>query len=198
MDFLKNITHWIFDMDGTLTVPIHDFNEIRQKLCIAPEADIITAINSQKDLQEAEKMKQILREFEAGYAARAKKQPFIEDVLQKLQNKKYSLGVITRNTEEFTTATLQTTGLTSYFPPAHILTREFTPAKPDPAPIRYFLKKWQAPPNSTIMIGDYRHDIEAGRAAGVYTLYFDSAKTGSWSFLAHTSCHSWKDILKEI
>lgn len=38
---LCDYTHWVFDMDGTLTVAVHDFAAIRRALEIPPEADIL-------------------------------------------------------------------------------------------------------------------------------------------------------------
>ena len=42
---LKDIKHWVFDMDGTLTLAVHDFAAIRQALGIPPEDDILTHLN---------------------------------------------------------------------------------------------------------------------------------------------------------
>ena len=39
---LSQVRHWVFDMDGTLTVAVHDFAAIRQALAIPPEHDILT------------------------------------------------------------------------------------------------------------------------------------------------------------
>ena len=33
--------HWVFDMDGTLTVAVHDFEAIKRALEIPPEHDIL-------------------------------------------------------------------------------------------------------------------------------------------------------------
>ena len=39
---LSDVKHWVFDMDGTLTVAVHDFAAIRVALAISPEDDILT------------------------------------------------------------------------------------------------------------------------------------------------------------
>ena len=41
---LSAIRHWVFDMDGTLTVAVHDFAAIRRALEIAAEEDILDHI----------------------------------------------------------------------------------------------------------------------------------------------------------
>ena len=36
-------TFWVFDLDGTLTVPVHDFAAIKRELGLDPEVDILSA-----------------------------------------------------------------------------------------------------------------------------------------------------------
>jgi HAD superfamily hydrolase (TIGR01549 family) len=48
------------------------------------------------------------------------------------------------------------------------------PRKPAPDSINYLLQKYNLNPQKTVMIGDRPLDIEAGRAAGVHTIFFDS------------------------
>ena len=38
---LADVRHWVFDMDGTLTVAVHDFAAIRRALDIPAQADIL-------------------------------------------------------------------------------------------------------------------------------------------------------------
>lgn len=47
------------------------------------------------------------------------------------------------------------------------------PRKPDPTSLNYFLKKYGLNPNETVMIGDRKLDIDAGKNAGVATIFFD-------------------------
>lgn len=39
---LAEVRHWVFDMDGTLTIAVHDFAAIRVALAIPAEDDILT------------------------------------------------------------------------------------------------------------------------------------------------------------
>lgn len=50
-----------------------------------------------------------------------------------------------------------------------ILTREFKPNKPHPAPILHCLKQWNLTPDEVIMIGDDDNDIHSGLACGTRT-----------------------------
>ena len=47
--------------------------------------------------------------------------------------------------------------------------------KPAPESINYLLNKYKLNPNKTVMIGDRPRDIEAGKAAEIATIYFDSS-----------------------
>ena len=38
---LRHLTHWVFDLDGTLTLAVHDFAAIRRHLGIPAQADIL-------------------------------------------------------------------------------------------------------------------------------------------------------------
>lgn len=49
------------------------------------------------------------------------------------------------------------------------------PRKPAPVSIQYLLEKYALNPQKTVMIGDRALDIEAGLAAGVATIFFDSS-----------------------
>ena len=47
-----------------------------------------------------------------------------------------------------------------------ILTRDFKPAKPDPAPVFHICKQWKIECCNVVVVGDHRHDIECGKSAG--------------------------------
>jgi len=51
-----------------------------------------------------------------------------------------------------------------------ILTRDFTPCKPHPAPILHICEQWGLKPSEVVMIGDMRDDMLCGRAAGCPTI----------------------------
>lgn len=40
-DTISGRSHWVFDLDGTLTVAVHDFAAIRQELSIPDGCDIL-------------------------------------------------------------------------------------------------------------------------------------------------------------
>lgn len=193
MTFLDKITYWIFDMDGTLSIPILDFKKIRIELGLPLHLDILTAID-EKPAQEAHVLHKRLREIEKESAHRTKAQPGVKSFLDTLQSRGVTMGIVTRNNREVTMITLETMGLKDYFSDTHILTREFTPAKPHGAPILHFLNMWQALPEEAVIIGDYKHDMESGIAAGVHRIFFDSKRSAEWNHLAELSVRSWNEL----
>ncbi|MDN6112596.1 MAG: HAD-IA family hydrolase [Tetragenococcus halophilus] len=48
------------------------------------------------------------------------------------------------------------------------------PRKPDPTSLNYLLKQYGLDPKKTVMIGDRALDIDAGKNAGVATIFFDN------------------------
>lgn len=47
------------------------------------------------------------------------------------------------------------------------------PRKPNPAALNYLVDKYQMNPNKTVMIGDRTMDVDAGKNAGVQSIFFD-------------------------
>lgn len=45
MDFHQRKKNWIFDMDGTLTIAIHDFSDIKRQLGLPQDTDILTSLS---------------------------------------------------------------------------------------------------------------------------------------------------------
>ena len=43
---ILNRRHWVFDMDGTLTVAAHNFDQIREELGLEPGIPIVKALDS--------------------------------------------------------------------------------------------------------------------------------------------------------
>ena len=57
------------------------------------------------------------------------------------------------------------------------------------------MKNWQADPADGVMVGDAIYDLQAGRAAGVATLYLDSYEAGSLGDLADLHVQNWQQVL---
>lgn len=166
-------------MDGTLTLAVHDFNDIRKRLGIAEGKPILEAIDELAP-EKATVLMQQLFDIEMEIAAKATQQPGAEELLEHLLKTNCKLGILTRNGVEIAAATLKAAGLNSYFDPETVLGRESCAPKPDPAGIQHLVSKWKADTDSTVMVGDYKFDLESGHTAGVHTVHLDVDSAQQW------------------
>ena len=196
IDFSKR-THWIFDMDGTLTLAVHDFPAIRNKLGINKDLDIIEAIESLPPEEAREKFR-LLDEIEIELTLRSQKQPGAEQLLALLYEQNKMLGILTRNTVRNAKDTLVECNLKKFFPDQQILGRESATPKPSPDGINILLNKWEVDPASAVMVGDYKYDLEAGRRAGTATIYVDVNEENLWSDFADLHVYHLNQIFDII
>ena len=196
IDFSKR-THWIFDMDGTLTLAVHDFPAIRNKLGINKDLDIIEAIEALPPEEAREKFR-LLDEIEIGLTLRSQEQPGAEQLLTLLYEQNKMLGILTRNTVRNAKDTLVECNLKKFFPDQQILGRESATPKPSPDGINILLNKWEVDPASAVMVGDYKYDLEAGRRAGTATIYVDVNEENLWSDFADLHVYHLNQIFDII
>lgn len=157
----------IFDMDGTLTVPIIDFIKIRSELNIPPDRDLSEEINSRPEPHRSEGWK-LIEAFEEEAAINNRFQPGAPATLNRFCNAGIKLGVITRN--RLANCKILFEELDVSFEP--VLTREFPFIKPSPKPCLHIIEQWDLAPHECLMVGDYVHDLECGAGAGAKTCFF--------------------------
>ena len=191
---LVNFTHWIFDLDNTLADSAIDFNAMRQQLGLPLDQDILAAINA-RPTAEATVLRRRLAELEREYALHARPLPGAHALLTSLVERGARLGILTRNSHANALQTLAVCDLAKFFDPAHVLGRDEAAPKPDPDGIRKLLAAWGAAPATAVMVGDFRYDLEAGRRAGVTTLYYDAAGQDLWTAEADFRVQSHAELL---
>ena len=113
---------WIFDMDGTLTVPAHDFSAARRALGIDPQHDILEALARRSETERVQ-AEAWLDQWERDIAARAQPHADALDLVARLGAAGCRMGVLTRNTREVALQTLATIGLGDVFDPRVVLGR---------------------------------------------------------------------------
>jgi HAD superfamily hydrolase (TIGR01549 family) len=151
-------SHWVFDLDGTLTVAVHDFAAIRRELEIPSGSDILEHLASLSD-QLAQPLHDRLQEIELELAAVTRAAAGALALLQHLQESGAQLGILTRNTRENAVRTLELVGLGGFFDPAHVLGRDEALPKPDPDGIQRLARIWGIAPETMVMVGDYQYDL---------------------------------------
>jgi HAD superfamily hydrolase (TIGR01509 family) len=185
---------WIFDLDGTLTVPVHDFPSIRSALGMTEsDADILRFLAS-LPLAEAEMRHARLIEIEYELAEKTTAAPGAARLLDRLLRRGARVGVLTRNTREIAIHTLGQIGLKGYFSPVDILGRDEAVPKPHPEGIERLLAAWGNAPDETVMVGDYLFDLQVGRAAGTATIHVDCSGAFRWPELADMAVETLDEL----
>jgi len=169
---LTNFKHWIFDMDGTLTVAIHDFDAIRNDLGIPQGKRILEAIGEMPS-EKAKFLYKRLDEIEMKLTSQTKPQKGALELLSLLKKNNANLGILTRNNKKNAQKTLNNCCFSDFFKPEYILGRESVEPKPNPDGIYQLLKLWNADPKDTVMVGDHQMDVEAGSLAGTFTIFLN-------------------------
>ncbi len=181
-------------MDGTLTIAVHDFEQIRKALNLPPDTPILEAISHCPKHEQIE-LNNRLDELEIDYARMARQQPGAETLLSALSNAGHSLGILTRNSVKLAEITLEACGLDIFFQPQDIIGRGCCTPKPSPAGVHYLLDAWNANKKDAVMIGDYRFDLEAGYAAGITTVHFDVAGEIGWPDITDHRFQNFDEII---
>lgn len=175
---------WIFDLDGTLTVPVHDFPAIRSALGMAEaDSDILRFLSSLSSAEAASRHARLI-EIEYGLAERTTAAPGAARLLDLLLRRDARVGILTRNTREIALHTLGLIGLQGYFTADDILGRAEAEPKPHPEGVEKLLAAWGNLPDEAVMVGDYLFDLQVGRAAGTATIHVDGSCAFRWPELA--------------
>ena len=194
-EILKQRRHWIFDLDGTLTVSAHDFEHMRRELGLAPQTPILEALHAMP-AAEAAPLWESLNELEFFYAGQSSVMDGAEALLQLLHDRGCQLAILTRNTMPVVEQTLKACSIDHFFPLEHILDRDAAIPKPSPDGVRRLLDFWCADARDTVMVGDYLYDLEAGKGAGVVTIHVDSREVGDeWSAVTDIRVDGLGDIV---
>jgi HAD superfamily hydrolase (TIGR01549 family) len=161
---LLQIQSVLFDLDGTLTVPVIDFNALRRRLGLPDGTSLVQAL-SQLSTDRRDEGMAVIREAELEAAHKAKPNTGAIALLDALNSRGIKTAIITRNTVEAVDITLRKIGVQMNV----VITREFGPIKPSPEPLFEAMRRLEATAHATLMVGDYLDDMEAGRAAGTST-----------------------------
>ncbi|WP_438766558.1 HAD family hydrolase [Kushneria sp. TE3] len=166
---LNDCRHWVFDMDGTLTVGVHDFQLIRRELDIPDDSDILEHLEALPE-EKRRASHAWLMEHERELAGRSTPAEGAVALIRELCERDYRLGILTRNARELAWITLEKIGLADCFADEDVLGREDAPPKPQPDGLEHFIKRWEIAPAHLVMVGDSPLDMACGREAGTRTV----------------------------
>tara|TARA_R110001592_G_scaffold199938_6_gene448681 strand:- start:52780 stop:53379 length:600 start_codon:yes stop_codon:yes gene_type:complete len=189
---MNDIKAWIFDLDGTLTLAQHDFPAIRRELGIPAQDDILTYLKGLPEAQ-AQVLSKQLDAIELRLARDVAPAPGAASLIRHLRSSGKDVGILTRNLHAVAVSSLEVLGIADCFTPQSILGRDEASPKPDPAGIHHLLDLWSVSPDHAIMVGDFRFDLEAGRAAGCRTCLLHA--DNSWPDLADWHFDNCENLL---
>ena len=154
----------IFDLDGTITVPVPDFVAIRREIGVPARTDILSHIESLSG-EEKGRAEAILARLEDETASANRLNDGARRLLDYIAEKGVVTGVITRNSRRSVDLACERHGIEF----DSIIAREDAPPKPDPAAIHRLAAELGFEPKDAMMVGDYLFDIQTGKAAGCTT-----------------------------
>jgi HAD superfamily hydrolase (TIGR01509 family) len=159
----------IFDLDGTLADSALDFDAIRAEIGLQPALPILEQLAT-ADAETCARAEVIMRRHERDAIAGARLTDGCAELLAHLVARRTPIGILTRNIREVVETFAQTFG----FAFDAIYTREDGPPKPSPAGVLALCEKLGATPADTLMVGDFKFDVLAGRRAGSPTVLLRS------------------------
>ncbi|MGE0821340.1 MAG: HAD family hydrolase [Candidatus Binatia bacterium] len=164
-----------FDLDSTLTKPYLDFRRLRAQLNL-PEGDILQWLTG-LPLPNQQHALQIIEAFEQDGVENVTWNNGAEEAISSIRGMRLPLAIVTRNSRASLIAVCEKLHLQV----DQLVAREDAPPKPNPACIHFAAQQLAVPVDQLLMIGDYRHDTEAGRAAGAMTVLLTNGREPSWT-----------------
>ncbi len=165
----------LFDFDETLTRPgALDFAYLRRRLH-CPEGEQVLDFIDSLPFSRRKKSLDFLHRYEMKAAAAARPNADAAGLIRYLKEQGLKIGIVSRNRHRAIRRALQN------FPdlkPADfgvIISRDNSfPPKPSGEGIVRAARRLGVEVGETVMVGDYIHDVQAGRAAGAVTVFLDN------------------------
>lgn len=156
----------IFDMDGTLTRPVIDFDRIREEIGLE-RGPILEAVLKMPPPDRA-RAESILSHHENAAAANSELQPYAEEVVERIRAAGHPAVLMTRNSRASVEMLLQRH--TMRFD--EVRTREDGAIKPSPEPVLEICRRFETDARNAVVVGDFHYDLICGNAAGSATVLF--------------------------
>lgn len=180
---------FIFDLDGTLTVPRLDFEAIRAELGIC-EGSILEELE-RLEAGAGAAARKVLEAHEQRAAIASTLQPGAKELLDELRRRKFPTAILTRNSRR----SLDTVIKKHQLEVDESLSREEAPVKPSPEPVLMLCRKLGANPANTFVTGDYIFDLESARGAGAVSVLLLNQNNSGFSEQADLKIRHLRAIL---
>ena len=153
----------IFDMDGTITRPYLNFERIRAAINL-PEP-LLENMMALPPGPPRDRAFGLLEQFEDEAAEASELNDGVIDVLNTLGAREVRTGLVTRNSRRSASRVLEKHVIDF----SKVVTREDGPVKPRPEPLWTICEFLGIAAEESLMVGDFKFDVVAGRAAGMRT-----------------------------
>ncbi len=171
----------IFDLDGTITQPLLDFDVIRREIGLAPDAGPILEALEGADPVIRLRAGQVLAIHEERAINLSVLNPGARETLLALRQREIKIGILTRNLRENALAVARKHDLMF----DQVLGREDGPIKPSAFGVLRLCELFGIQPSEALMVGDYLFDIQSGNAAGAVSVLLANHKKAR-----EFSCHA--------
>lgn len=176
---MKHIKGIIFDLDGTLVTSSLNFAAIRDEIGCPEHDDVLAFLGSLPEERQQEAM-DVIHRHELLDAHTSDWMPSARAFIERCAAEKIAMAIVTRNSLFPTRIKVERNAI----PIQHIVTRETSRPKPDPAALLNIADHFNLPTDAMLMVGDYKYDLQAGRNAGMPTCLINFAHLPDYAHLA--------------
>ncbi len=152
----------IFDLDGTITEPYLNFDQIRVEIGLEKDSGPLLEAMEQMPPEHRVRAEDILYKHEQAAIKHSSLNVGAAETLGKLRQAGIHIGVLTRNRRDNASAIAQMHNLKF----DAIVDRNDGPPKPDAFGVKHLCKHFGVNPSETLVVGDYLFDLLSATAAG--------------------------------
>jgi HAD superfamily hydrolase (TIGR01509 family) len=172
----KRIKGVLFDFDGTLTLPgALDFPAIKRELNCPPDLPILEYLETVPAKAKPALMK-ILESAEEKAAEESLPNVSAEECLMTLRDKGVLIGIITRNSLPSVRLAMERFETVRLHDFSAVITRDDSLPKPHPDGVHKACERMELTASELMVVGDFRFDVMAGKAAGACTVLLTNGK----------------------
>jgi pyrophosphatase PpaX len=173
----------LFDLDGTLidsgAMILASFRHatrtvLRREI---PDEQLVAAVGGSSiqaqmrtfDPDRVDELVRVYREHNATLHDELEAFPGVHDLLERLQGQGRRLGIVTAKRRQTVQLAFDRLGIEEFFD-AVVTTDDTDNHKPHPEPVLLALEQLDSEPSEAAFVGDSPFDVQAGKAAGVFTV----------------------------
>ncbi|MEN6384629.1 MAG: HAD family hydrolase [Phycisphaerales bacterium] len=170
---MRKIKVVIFDLDGTITEPYLNFDQIREEIGLAHDAGPLLEEMNKMTTAQRQKAEQILYKHEQAALENSTLNKGAAKTFEKLAELKIPVGILTRNTRKNAAEVARKHNLKF----DAVIDREDGPVKPHPFGVHKLCEYFNITPAQAIVVGDYLFDLQSAKAAGALAVLMKNSQS---------------------